>query len=80
MRNQSILDAMGWRYLIVWECELGHKEQLENKLLAFLSEGEIRMKAVELFAGAGGLGMGISKAGFKPVEIVGMGQMVLRHY
>ncbi len=28
------------------------------------------MKAIELFAGAGGLGMGISKAGFKPVEIV----------
>jgi DNA (cytosine-5)-methyltransferase 1 len=28
------------------------------------------MKAVELFAGAGGLGMGVSKAGFKPVEIV----------
>ncbi|MBA3526877.1 MAG: DNA cytosine methyltransferase [Pseudomonadota bacterium] len=28
------------------------------------------MEAVELFAGAGGLGMGISKAGFKPVEIV----------
>lgn len=28
------------------------------------------MRAVELFAGAGGLGMGISKAGFKPLEIV----------
>lgn len=28
------------------------------------------MKAVELFAGAGELGMGISKAGFKPIEIV----------
>ncbi len=28
------------------------------------------MRAVELFAGAGGLGMGISKGGFKPVEIV----------
>jgi DNA (cytosine-5)-methyltransferase 1 len=28
------------------------------------------MNAVELFAGAGGLGMGISKAGFKPLEIV----------
>lgn len=28
------------------------------------------MKAVELFAGAGGLGMGISKAGFKPQRIV----------
>jgi DNA mismatch endonuclease (patch repair protein) len=39
-RNQSDLDAMGWRYLVVWECELRHREQLENKLLAFLSEGE----------------------------------------
>lgn len=28
------------------------------------------MQAVELFAGAGGLGMGLSKAGFKPIEIV----------
>lgn len=28
------------------------------------------MKAVELFAGAGGLGMGVSKAGFTPVEVV----------
>jgi DNA (cytosine-5)-methyltransferase 1 len=28
------------------------------------------MKAVELFAGAGGLGIGVSKAGFSPVEIV----------
>lgn len=28
------------------------------------------MNAIELFAGAGGLGMGISKAGFQPVEIV----------
>jgi DNA (cytosine-5)-methyltransferase 1 len=28
------------------------------------------MRAIELFAGAGGLGMGVSKAGFKPIEIV----------
>lgn len=28
------------------------------------------MKAVELFAGAGGLGMGLSKAGFKPQRVV----------
>jgi DNA mismatch endonuclease, patch repair protein len=40
LRNQSNLVAMGWRYLVVWECELRHTEQLENKLLAFLSKGE----------------------------------------
>ena len=28
------------------------------------------MKSVELFAGAGGLGIGVSEAGFKPVQIV----------
>lgn len=28
------------------------------------------MRAIELFAGAGGLGMGISKAGFRPAKIV----------
>lgn len=28
------------------------------------------MKAVELFAGAGGLGMGVSKAGFTPIQVV----------
>ena len=28
------------------------------------------MKSIELFAGAGGLGMGLSLAGFSPVEVV----------
>lgn len=28
------------------------------------------MKAIELFAGAGGLGLGISKAGFKPIKVI----------
>lgn len=39
LRTQSELEAIGWKYLIVWECELLHKEQLENRLLAFLTEG-----------------------------------------
>jgi DNA mismatch endonuclease (patch repair protein) len=39
LRHQSELDAIGWRYLIVWECELRHREQLENRLIAFLAEG-----------------------------------------
>lgn len=40
LRHQSELDAIGWKYLVVWECELRHKEQLENRLLTFLAEEE----------------------------------------
>ena len=39
LRNQSELEATGWRYLVVWECELRHIEQLQNKLRDFLAEG-----------------------------------------
>lgn len=38
IRNQRALRELGWRCLVVWECELKHKERLENKLIAFLSE------------------------------------------
>lgn len=37
-RKQSELEALGWRYLVVWECELRHMEQLENKLIGFLED------------------------------------------
>lgn len=40
LRHQSEMEAIGWRYLIVWECELGHREHLENRLLAFLTGDE----------------------------------------
>jgi DNA mismatch endonuclease (patch repair protein) len=40
LRVQSELESIGWKHLIVWECELGHREQLENKLLGFLREGD----------------------------------------
>lgn len=36
-RHQSKLDELGWDFLVVWECELRHREQLQNKLLAFLA-------------------------------------------
>lgn len=39
LRDQRIaseLDAMNWQSLVVWECELRHTEQLENKLVDFL--------------------------------------------
>lgn len=38
LRHQSNLDALGWRWTVVWECELRQREQLRNKLTAFLEE------------------------------------------
>jgi DNA mismatch endonuclease, patch repair protein len=42
LRHQSELDALGWRFHIVWECQTGNKEQLRNDLRAFLGDGENR--------------------------------------
>ena len=38
-RTRDALDQLGWRQMVVWECECGQMEQLGNKLHAFL-EGE----------------------------------------
>ena len=35
-KNQKALKDAGWTVLLVWECELGDSEQLENKLRHFL--------------------------------------------
>jgi DNA mismatch endonuclease (patch repair protein) len=40
LRHQSELDALGWRFLIVWECQMRDREQLQNDLRAFLSDGD----------------------------------------
>jgi len=37
-RNIEALKELGWKVLVVWECELGNNEQLENKLRQFLEE------------------------------------------
>ncbi len=34
--NQKTLSAAGWRILVVWECDLSDKEQLENRIKGFL--------------------------------------------
>lgn len=36
LRNQQELQKMGWRFLIVWECELKNIEALKEKMIAFL--------------------------------------------
>jgi DNA mismatch endonuclease (patch repair protein) len=40
LRHQAELEALGWRFLVVWECQMRDKEQLQNMLRAFLAEGE----------------------------------------
>jgi DNA mismatch endonuclease, patch repair protein len=35
-RNQRNLRGMGWKYLVVWQCQLSDKERLMNKLNRFL--------------------------------------------
>lgn len=35
-KHQEALRELGWEILVVWECELGQSEQLENKLKRFL--------------------------------------------
>ncbi len=37
-RQQEELRRLGWNVLVVWECELRHSEQLENKLKEFLED------------------------------------------
>jgi DNA mismatch endonuclease (patch repair protein) len=39
LRQQKALEAMGWQFLVVWECELRHEEQLRNKMQSYLEEG-----------------------------------------
>lgn len=35
-RVQEELNALGWSYLVIWECETGNPETLAEKLKAFL--------------------------------------------
>ena len=36
LENIHKLSDLGWEILIVWECQIGDKEQLENKIKSFL--------------------------------------------
>ena len=36
--NQIKTRDLGWKVLVVWECEIRDKEQLENKLVKFLGD------------------------------------------
>lgn len=40
IRNQRLLSKMGWRFLVIWECELADLDRLAGRLLDFLNEVE----------------------------------------
>ena len=41
-KNMRALRSLGWEILLVWECQLGNKEQLKNKLRRFLESNNAR--------------------------------------
>ena len=58
---------------LIWRstCSLSRRSSCNGpNTRQVLSSGMIMMKSIELFAGAGGLGMGVSLAGFHPVQVV----------
>jgi DNA mismatch endonuclease (patch repair protein) len=36
--NQKKLSAMGWKFLVIWECELQDKEKLRERITEFLEK------------------------------------------
>ena len=36
-RHEAALRALGWRVLVIWECETGHKEAVEKRLASLMS-------------------------------------------
>ena len=61
------LRKLGWQVLVVWECQLKNTNALAGRLRAFLED---RSRSVELFTGAGGLALGIERAGFHHDTVV----------
>jgi DNA mismatch endonuclease (patch repair protein) len=52
-RKQKALSAAGWKFLIVWECQLGDKERLANKIRRFLRGANARSGTVRRRGRAG---------------------------
>ena len=37
-RNIAALHGLGWRVLVIWECEVGNRRVVQDKLAAFVSD------------------------------------------
>ena len=67
-RNRIDLARLGWEQMTIWSCELDEEEQLKKKLRNFLDTDSRR--SIELFTGAGGLALAVSRNGFKHEALV----------
>ncbi len=38
IRNQAKLEELGWRWLVIWECEINNRAHLEAKIRMFLEK------------------------------------------
>lgn len=40
IKNYNLLDSMGWKYLVIWECEIKKKniDLLKEKIISFLGK------------------------------------------
>ena len=74
LENQRRLREIGWDLMVIWECETRDRQNMADRIKSFLGKQRptrsSAMKSVELFAGAGGLAMGASLAGFESQAIV----------
>ncbi len=44
-KNVRLLKELGWKVLIIWECELGDLQHLNERLSAFLTSNALRASA-----------------------------------
>lgn len=41
-QNKKDLESLGWKVLVVWECELKDLSALKKKLIAFLNDFDVK--------------------------------------
>ena len=44
-RNQRRLNRLGWRYLVVWECQLSNSQRVVDRITRFLKDANRRKRA-----------------------------------
>jgi len=65
LRTNRLLKKQGWRVIRFWDDEiLKHREEVARKLRWFIEDEREKPVAVDLFCGAGGLSLGLERAGF----------------